>query len=58
MINGGLVKALEYYLKEIDDAPLFEPTRPALKYFSANAKERKEVSSLLAETGATRTVIR
>src|SRR5258708_22307081 len=44
----GLLKALEYYLKEIYEAPVYEPSQFALKYFSANAKERKEVTSLLA----------
>jgi hypothetical protein len=53
LINAGLLKALEYYLEAIRESPFDSPSQLALKYFSANAKERKEVTSLLAQYGIT-----
>ena len=53
LINGGLLKALEYYLKAISESPFEESSQLAVKYFSTSAKERKEVISLLAQHGIT-----
>jgi hypothetical protein len=55
LINGGLFKAVEFYLREIcqKQSRVMPSAGLALKYFSNNAKERKEVFSLLAQYGIT-----
>jgi hypothetical protein len=53
LIKGGLLKALEFYFNEICETPFLEASQLAKKYFSTNAKERKEVISLLAQHGIT-----
>ena len=49
LINGGMQSAVKYFLKSIYDMP----DDLVLKYMSTNAKERKEVLSLLAQHGIT-----
>jgi hypothetical protein len=39
LINGGLLKALQYYLKELCEQPYEEDY--ALKYFSGNAEDKR-----------------
>jgi hypothetical protein len=53
LIRSGMLKAVEYFLKDICLALVDEPEQVALKYFSTNPKERKEVTSLLAQHGIT-----
>jgi hypothetical protein len=55
LIRGGMLEALEYYLREISRCLVddWSVTDMAHQYFSANAKERKEVISLLAQYGIT-----
>ena len=49
LISGGLRNAVEYFLKSIYEMP----DHLILKFMSTNAKERKEVLSLLAQHGIT-----
>ena len=49
LINGGMQSAVKYFLESIYDMP----DDLILKYMSTNAKERKEVLSLLAQHGIT-----
>jgi hypothetical protein len=49
LINGGLQSAVKYFLESIYDMP----DDLILKFMSTNAKERKEVLSLLAQHGIT-----
>ena len=49
LINGGMQIAVKYFLEAIYDMP----DDLILKYMSTNAKERKEVLSLLAQHGIT-----
>jgi hypothetical protein len=56
IIRGAMLAALEYYLQEIYKSCLpvdWCVTEMAQQYFSGNAKERKEVVSLLAQYGIT-----
>jgi hypothetical protein len=54
LINGGLLKALQFYLNDlIRGLTLTDAEDLALNYFSTNAKEKKEVISLLAQHGIT-----
>jgi hypothetical protein len=53
LIRSGTLKAIEYFLKDICLALFDEPSQMALKYFSTDPKERKEVTSLLAQHGIT-----
>jgi hypothetical protein len=56
LIRGGMLAALEYYLREIykNCFPVdWSVTQMANQYFSTNAEERKEVISLLAQYGIT-----
>ena len=49
LISGGMQSAVKYFLESIYDMP----DDLILKYLSTNAKERKEVLSLLAQHGIT-----
>jgi hypothetical protein len=51
LIDGGMVKALEYYLHEVCEVDLAEDL--SHKYFNGDAKGRKEVMSELAQHGIT-----
>jgi hypothetical protein len=51
LINGGLLKALLYYLADLVEFTDVEEF--ALNFFSTNANEKKEVISLLAQHGIT-----
>jgi len=52
LIHGGLLKALQFYLNDlIRGLTLTSAEDLALNYFSTNAKEKKEVISLLAQHG-------
>ena len=53
LIRSGTLKAIEYFLKDICLALFDEPSQMALKYFSTDPNERKEVTSLLAQHGIT-----
>jgi hypothetical protein len=54
IIRGGMLAAVEYYLREIDRADILHDfPYKAKQYFSTNPKERKEVISLLAQYGIT-----
>ena len=57
LIRGGMLAAVEYYLQEIYSSggytTYFSVKEKAKQYFSTNAKERKEVVSLLAQFGIT-----
>jgi hypothetical protein len=58
LIRSGTLKAIEYFLKDIclalfDEPSQMVPEQMALKYFSTDPKERKEVTSLLAQHGIT-----
>jgi hypothetical protein len=49
LINGGMQSAVKYFLESIYDVP----DDLILKYMSTNAKQRKEVLSLLVQHGIT-----
>jgi hypothetical protein len=51
IINGAMLKALQYYLEDIKEP--FGLGDPALDYFSSDANEKKKVISLLAQHGIT-----
>ena len=56
LIRGGMLAALEYYLREISKSCFLHDwsvTEKANQYFSTNPKERKEIVSLLAQYGIT-----
>jgi hypothetical protein len=53
LIRSGTLKAIEYFLKDICLALFDEPSQMAMKYFSTDPKERREVTSLLAQHGIT-----
>jgi hypothetical protein len=53
LIRSGTLKAIEFFLKDICLALFDEPSQMAMKYFSTDPKERKEVTSLLAQHGIT-----
>jgi hypothetical protein len=56
LIRGGMLAALQYYLREISKSCFlgdWSVTEKANQYFSDNPKERKEVISLLAQYGIT-----
>jgi hypothetical protein len=54
IIRGGMLAAVEYYLREISESIRdFSLIEKASQYFSSNLKERKEVISLLAQYGIT-----
>jgi hypothetical protein len=57
LIRSGTLKAIEHFLRDISPSLFFESERMALKYFSTNPKERKEVASLLAQHGITHSEI-
>ena len=55
LINGALLKAVEFYLEDICEAPFHE--EHALNFFSADPKEKKEVIADLAKHGITTAVL-
>jgi hypothetical protein len=55
LIRGDMLMALQYFLQPIRG--MQGTSDLALKYFSKNPKERKQVVSLLAQYGITETVI-
>jgi hypothetical protein len=55
LIRGDMLAALKYFLGPISGMQRYGDL--ALKYFSKNPKERKQVISLLAQYGITETVI-
>jgi hypothetical protein len=51
LINGGMLRAVDYYLEQTCEPDYAEDL--GSKFISGNAKERKEVLSVLADNGIT-----